>query len=45
MKENLLREQIDSKHMDEINRFNDLYSYMFSLDFDSPFWTVEIKTF
>ena len=31
--------------MDKINWFNDFYSDMFSLDFDGPFLTVELKIF
>ena len=47
IKENFLREQIDrcrlKANLDDIDWFNDYYSDMFSLDFDSLFSTVDSK--
>ena len=48
-KQNFLTEQIDrytlETNMDEINRSNDFYSDMFSLDFDSDFSTIDFESF
>ena len=48
-KQNFLTEQIDrytlETNMDEINRSNDFYSDMFSLDLDSDFSTIDFESF